>query len=143
MIEKNSVVPSTPPKAVQINGIAHRSVTSLKHITHPMAELVCHRPWRNPTAVYLAWLGRDDLLQVPWCNRQSCHRFSIQTSDDEKSLLCVFPAAVYLRRVENIHVKCLDRCAPTSVSVILLGGKDPCHISTSHQPLSWLILSKV
>ena len=199
--ERNSVVPSTPPKAVQTNGIAHKEryivVTLLLHL---MAELVLPQtmedisaverkpastpPWGGggnekkfpgsppPTveavglqlqcAKHLAWLGRDDLLQVPWCKRfqglvvvinlwsgfggalfallaagsRVIALTSERSDDGTEALLCAFPAAVHKRRVEDIHVEMFQPLLRRrSVSVILVGGKDPCHISTSHQPL--------
>ena len=151
---------------------------------HRLLETSLHTPmgWRRPQDIFpdsppstveavglqlqcakhLAWLGRGDLLQVPWCKRfqglvvvinlwsgfggalfallaagNRVIAFTSERSDDgTEALLCAFPAAVHLRRVEDIHVEMLQPLLRRrSVSVILVGGKGPCHISTSHQPL--------
>ena len=112
-------------------------------------------------AKHLAWLGRGDLLQVPWCKRFhglvvvinlwsgfGCTLYALlaagnrvialtteHSDDGTEALLCAFPAAVHLKRVEDVHAEMLQPLLrQLSASVILVGGKNSCHISTSHQP---------
>ena len=82
-------------------------------------------------AKHPAWLGRGDLLQVPWCKRFhglvvvinlwsgfGCALYALlaagnrvialttEHSDDGiDALLCEFPSAVHLKRVEDVHAK--------------------------------------
>ena len=52
-----------------------------------------------------------------------------------EALLCAFPATVHLRRVEDIQAEMFQPLLRRrSASVILVGGKSPCHNPTSHQP---------
>ena len=57
------------------------------------------------------------------------------SDDGTEALLCAFPSAVHLRRVEDIHAEMLQPLLRRrSASVILVGGNSSCHISTSHHP---------
>ena len=110
---------------------------------------------------HLAWLGRGDLLQVTWCKRflglvvvvnlwsgfgsplyallaagNRVIALTIEHSDDgTEALLCAFPGAIHLRRVEDIQAEMFQPLLRRrSAYVILVGGKSPCHNPTSHQP---------
>ena len=112
-------------------------------------------------AKHLAWLGRGDLLQVTWCKRfpglvvvvnlwsgfgsalyallaagNRVIALTTEHSDDgTEAVLCAFPAAIHLRRVEDIQSEMFQPLLRRrSASVILVGGKSPCHDPTSHQP---------
>ena len=111
-------------------------------------------------AKHLAWLGRGDLLQVPWCKRFhglvvvinlwsgfGCTLYALlaagnrvialtteHSKDGTDALWCEFPA-VHLKRVEDVHAEMLQPLLRRrSVSVILVGGKISCHTSMSEQP---------
>ena len=188
---KNSVVLSIPLKVVLTNGIARQRRYTVVTSSPPlMAEFVLpqttedintvHRkPASTPPrggrgcktvdtidlqlhcAKHLAWLGRGDLLQVPWCKRfpglvvvvdlwsgfgsalyallaAGNRVFALTTEhsvDGTEALLCAFPAAVHLKRVEDIRAEMLQPLLRRrSASVILVGGESPCHNLTSHQP---------
>ena len=112
-------------------------------------------------AKHLAWLGRGDLLQVTWCRRfpglvvvvnlwsgfgsalyallaagNRVIALTTEHSDDgTEALLCAFPAAVHLRRFEDIQAEMFQPLLRRrSASVVLAGGKSLCHNPTSHQP---------
>ena len=101
-------------------------------------------------AKHLAWLGQGDLLQVPWCKRFhglvvvinlwsgfGCALYALlaasnrvialtteHSDDGTETLLSAFPAAVHLKRVEDVHAEMLQPLLRRrSVSVILVGGK--------------------
>ena len=115
----------------------------------------------SSTAKHLAWLGRGDFLQVPWCKRFhglvvvinlwsgfGCALYALlaagnrvialtteHSDDGTEALLCAFPAAVHLKRVEDVHAEMLQPfLRRRSASVILVGGKISCHTSTSDEP---------
>ena len=127
----------------------------------PSSSLVEEGGLQLHCAKHLAWLGRGDLLQVPWCKSFhglvvvinlwsgfGCNLFALlaagnrvialtteHSDDGTEALLCELPAAVHLKRVEDVHAEMLQPLLRRrSVSVILEGGKISYHISMSDQP---------
>ena len=112
-------------------------------------------------AKHLAWLGRGDLLQVTWCRRftglvvvvnlwsgfgsalyallaagNRVIALTTEHSDDgTEALLCAFPVAVHLRRVEDIQARNVSSVVAPTLSLCDLGRwKKSLHNPTSHQP---------
>ena len=121
-------------------------------------------------AKHLAWLGQGDLLQVPWCKRFhgmvvvinlwsgfGCALYALlaavnrvialtteHSDDGTGALLSAFPAAVHLKRVEDVHAEMLQPLLRRrSVSVILVGGKILATFPRHINHINWIDLSKI
>ena len=82
------------------------------------------------------WSGFGSALYALLAAGNRVIALTTEHSDEgTEALLCAFPAGVHLRRVEDIQAKMFQPLLRRrSASVILVGGKSPCHNPTSHQP---------
>ena len=148
---RNSVVLSILLKVVQMNGIARKKrYTVVTSSRRPMSrQLVCSSNvpsiWRGlGEAIFRrsfgaggspAWLLSSTCGQALGVLCTPCWQQAIVSSRCRtEALLSAFPAAVHLKRVD-VHAEMFQPLLRRrSASVILVGGKSPCHNPTSHQP---------
>ena len=111
----------------QASGVAWARRSFAGHLVQAVPRLgSCRQP------VVRLWVCSVRLVG----SRQSCRRVDNRTLRRwDKGLLCAFPAAVHVRRVEDIQAEMFQPLLRRrSAFVILVGGSSPCHNPTSHQP---------